>query len=291
MSRRTAAVTAAGLQGAQLDKLLGSSLRFEPMCGNVTHMTRPHTTGWRTLPGLVCAQLRRGRTVLRLGNGATCRIAGGQAMVLPAGVFHRVDLASPTGLSHWVHANYWILHSLDLFALLEVPPVVGRRLAGRLGDAIAEWVETEAKGGGSVFLHAQRNAFGYRLLALLSEVCRLKPEAERSLDGIASVQAVIEHINRNLGQPISRDALAEVAGLSRAQFHRVFTRATGCSPVRFLRNIRLRLAQQLLISTGEPVKAVAQRCGYEDVFVFSKAFKRDSGLSPSSYRLRTGELR
>ena len=65
----------------------------------------------------------------------------------------------------------------------------------------------------------------------------------------------------------------------------------GCSPVRFLRNIRLRLAQQLLISTAEPVKVIAGRCGYEDVFVFSKAFKRDCGLSPSTYRLRTGELR
>jgi len=276
---------------AELDRLLGSSLRFELMCGNVTHMRRPHTTGWRTLPGLVCAELQRGRSVLRLGGGGSFRLSGGRALVLPAGALHRVDLASPTGLSRWVHANYWVLHSLDLFSLLEVPPVVEPRLAVLLGEAIEEWVETEAKGGGSVFLHAQRNAFGFRLLALLSAVCRVRPGAERRLAGMASVQAVIEHMRRNLDQPIERDRLAEVAGMSRAQFHRVFTRATGCSPVRFLRNIRLRLAQQMLISTGEPVKAVARRCGYEDVFVFSKAFKRHAGLSPSAYRDSTGELR
>jgi AraC-like DNA-binding protein len=284
-------VAADGLRSPQLDRLLQGSLRFEPMCGNVTPISSPHTTGWRTLPGFVCSQLRRGRTVMRLGDGTILRVGVGEAMFLPGGVFHRIDLVTPAGLSRWVHANYFILHSLDLFSLLEVPPVIPRKLATRLGDAIQGWVETEARGGGSVFLSAQRNAFGYRLLALLAEVCRLRPEAERSLEGIAAVQPVIEHMNRNLGQPISRDALAEAAGMSRAQFHRVFARATGCSPVRFLRNIRLRLAQQLLISAAEPIKAVARRCGYENVFVFSKAFKRETGLSPSAYRLRTRELR
>ncbi len=277
-------MTADGLQGARLDQLLGSSLRFEPLCGDVTHIRRPHTTGWRTLPGLVCAQLQRGRSVVSL-DGATLPVRTGEMIVLPAGVHHRVDLVAPTAVSRWVHAKYSVMHSLDLFSLLSVPPVVPRKLGARVGDEIEAWVATEAAGGDPLLRHARRNAFGYRLLALL------RPEAERSLDGIAAVQAVIEHMDRNLGRPISRDALAEVAGLSRAQFHRVFTQAMGCSPVRFLRNIRLRLAQQLLISTAEPVKVIAGRCGYEDVFVFSKAFKRDCGLSPRLYRQRTGELR
>jgi len=278
------------LRNPQLDRLLQSSLHFEPMCGNVTRIRSPHSTGWRTLPGLMCAQPQRGRAVMSL-DGRALRVRTGELMVLPAGVYHRVDVTTPTAVSRWAHVNYFVMHSLDLFSLLSVPPVVPRKLGRRVGDEIESWVTTEAAGGNPLLRHAQRNAFGYRLLALLSEVCSLKPEAERNLDGIAAVRAVIEHMNRNLGQPISRDALAEVAGMSRAQFHRVFTQAMGCSPVRFLRNIRLRLAQQLLISTGEPVKAIAQRCGYEDTFVFSKAFKRDSGLSPSAYRLRTRELR
>jgi len=283
-------MTADALRSPRLDRLLESSLRFEPMCGNVTPLRSPHSTGWRTLPGLVCAQLHRGRAVLFL-DGRTLPVRTGELIALPAGVHHRVDIATPTAVSRWAHVNYFVMHSLDLFSLLDVPPVVPRSLGARVGDEIEAWVTMEAAGLDPLRRHAERNAFGYRLLALLSEVCSLRPGAERSLAGMTSVQAVIEHMHRNLDRPVDRDALAAVAGMSRAQFHRVFTGATGCSPVRFLRNLRLRLAQQLLISTGEPVKAVARRCGYEDVFVFSKAFKRDTGLSPSTYRLRTRELR
>jgi AraC-like DNA-binding protein len=276
--------------GLQLDSLLRESLRFEVLSGDVTRIQRPHTTGWRTLPGLVFAQLQRGRTILRLGDGRALRVDVGEGLFVPAGVLHRSDLDTPSGTSRWVHANYFILHDLDLFSLLEVPPVIPRKLAARLGDAIEEWVESEARGGGAVLMSAGRNAFGFRLLALLSEVCRLRPGAERSLSGMVAIQPVIEHMNRNLGRLLDRDTLAEVAGLSRAQFHRVFMQATGCSPVQYLRSIRMRLAQQLLIATDEPIKAIARRCGSEDVFVFSKAFKRGCGLSPSDYRLSTRDL-
>jgi len=275
----------------QLDRLLRESLRFEPICGNVTPLRRPHSTGWRTLPGLMCSQVHRGRDIMYLGSGVTLRVGTGDLMVLPAGVLHRVDVATPKAVTRWAHVNYHILHNLDLFSLLDVPPVVPKRLGARVGDVIEEWVGMEARGGSTVFLHAQRNVFGYRLLALLSEVCRLRPGAERSLSGITAIQPVVDYMNRHVDQPLDRDTLAGVAGLSRAQFHRVFVQATGCSPVHFLRDIRLRLAQQLLIATSDSIKVIAKRCGYEDVFVFSKAFKRNCGLSPSLYRLRTGELR
>jgi AraC-like DNA-binding protein len=275
----------------QLDRLLQESLRFEPLCGNVSSLRKPHSTGWRTLPGLMCSQVHRGRDVMYLASGGALRVATGELMVLPAGILHRVDLATPTAVTRWAHVNYFVLHNLDLFSLLEVPPVLPRRLGTKVGDTIEEWVGAEAGGGGAVLRNARRNAFGYRLLALLSGACRLRPDAERSLSDITAIRPVVEHMNRHLEGPLDRDELAGVAGMSRAQFHRVFLQATGSSPVRFLRSIRMRLAQQLLISSGAPVKTVAQRCGYEDVFVFSKTFKRDCGLSPSVYRLRTGELR
>ena len=73
----------------QLDRLLRESLRFEPMCGNVTPLRRPHSTGWRTLPGLMCAQIHRGRDVMYLENGITHSVGTGELMVLPAGVVRK----------------------------------------------------------------------------------------------------------------------------------------------------------------------------------------------------------
>ena len=98
-------------------------------------------------------------------------------------------------------------------------------------------------------------------------------------------------MRRNFGGSLDRDALARLAFLSPTQFHLAFRRATGTSPIKFLEGIRIRHAQQALITTEKKIAGIAQECGYEDPFVFSKFFKRACGVSPAQYRLTTRDLR
>ena len=51
-----------------------------------------------------------------------------------------------------------------------------------------------------------------------------------------------------------------------------------------LTNIRMERAKKLLVSTDLPVSEVAQRSGYADYRVFTKAFKKAEGVTPSQYR-------
>lgn len=79
-------------------------------------------------------------------------------------------------------------------------------------------------------------------------------------------------------------ALGRVAGLSRAALARRFTKALGVSPLRWLAEHRLRLAEQRLVDTDLALAAIATDVGYQCEFAFAKAFKRLRGMPPGVYR-------
>jgi transcriptional regulator GlxA family with amidase domain len=85
-------------------------------------------------------------------------------------------------------------------------------------------------------------------------------------------------------RPWTVAALAKVAGLSRAPFARRFREATGRSPVRWLAEQRLAVAEELLLETDLGLAAIAAEIGYGSEFAFSKAFKRRFGVAPGVFR-------
>jgi AraC-like DNA-binding protein len=273
--------------------LLGESLRFEYQAGGIAPLPHTHTTGWRTLPGLMLSQAYRGAERIFLENGKEALARTGELIVLPAGILHRVDVASPREVRMWVHVNYFVLDSLDLFSLFDVPVRFGRDVGMRIGASIGDWVARERglDAASPLARAAAANEFGFGLLGLLAPSCRPKAEMEKRVAGMRRFWPVIEHMRRNFGAPLRRDALAQLAFLSPTQFHCAFKKAAGVSPIKFLENIRLRHAQRLLITTPGKVSSIARECGYEDQYVFSKFFKRACGLSPSDYRLTTADIR
>jgi AraC family transcriptional regulator len=78
--------------------------------------------------------------------------------------------------------------------------------------------------------------------------------------------------------------MAEVAGLTRPHFTRLFTAATGISPARYLMRLRMEAAVRLLQSGVTSVKQVSLRCGFSDANYFAKAFRRIYGQSPRDLR-------
>jgi AraC-like DNA-binding protein len=85
-------------------------------------------------------------------------------------------------------------------------------------------------------------------------------------------------------------ALARVAGLSRAPFARRFERATGKPPLRYLTELRLRLAAARLVASDALLAEIAIDAGYATEFSFAKAFKRAYGVAPGLFRKRAWSL-
>ncbi|MEY2880339.1 MAG: hypothetical protein RLZZ15_2719 [Verrucomicrobiota bacterium] len=80
--------------------------------------------------------------------------------------------------------------------------------------------------------------------------------------------------------------LAGRCGLSPEHLRRVCRRELGRTPMEHVTYMRIQQAQELLETTEDKLEAIAPRVGYHSAGVFSRAFVRCVGLTPSQYRER-----
>lgn len=99
-----------------------------------------------------------------------------------------------------------------------------------------------------------------------------------------AVARAIMVMRENLGERLTVDDLARAAMFSKFHFTRVFLRATGLSPGRFLAALRLAEAKRLLTSSAVSVADISHQVGYNSVGTFSARFSASIGISPSGYR-------
>jgi transcriptional regulator GlxA family with amidase domain len=99
-------------------------------------------------------------------------------------------------------------------------------------------------------------------------------------------EGVKNFLKDNLQRDISVEEMAELMGLSRSHFTRLFSREMGTSPRMYLEDLRLKTAMGLLFDENVSVKETAARCGIYDVNYFCRLFKKRYGVSPGKYRER-----
>lgn len=89
-----------------------------------------------------------------------------------------------------------------------------------------------------------------------------------------------------LGENISVNDIAGAVGQSPRTFSRRVVAATGMSPVRFLQQLRVERAVELIETTTLPFDEVANRVGYSDPSTLRGLIRRGSGLGPRELRAR-----
>jgi transcriptional regulator GlxA family with amidase domain len=141
--------------------------------------------------------------------------------------------------------------------------------------------------------HAGASLVSTRLPELvLIEVLRLHlataPAADRGLLAALHDPVLAPALSQLHNQPGRRWTVADLAAgaaVSRSLLDERFRHVLGRSPIRYLTEWRMHLAQELLATTRTGVATVARRVGYDSEEAFSRAFKRASGQSPSHWRL------
>ncbi|QIG50220.1 AraC family transcriptional regulator [Nordella sp. HKS 07] len=91
-------------------------------------------------------------------------------------------------------------------------------------------------------------------------------------------------IHHNSDAPWTAVSLAKELALSRSAFVDRFSALVGMGPIRYLTIWRLRTARQQLRETRRTIAQIAHAAGYESDEAFSRAFKREFGLSPARWR-------
>lgn len=134
------------------------------------------------------------------------------------------------------------------------------------------------------------SAIAYEAAVTLYDEVFSSPAPDSEYDENAAVRHVVAHILANLNKELSVAELAEIGGLSRAHFSRLFTASEGISPASFVRQERMRRAARLL--TGHPhlaAKEIAVMIGFDDPNYFAKVFRRFFGTNPTEFR-KTGMI-
>ena len=94
----------------------------------------------------------------------------------------------------------------------------------------------------------------------------------------------LRHIHQAVDTDLDLKVLAEVAGMSRTSFAVQFRQVMGKPPAAYLAEWRMLKARNLLVQTELSASDIGSRVGYGSDAAFSRAFKREYGVSPSSVR-------
>ena len=158
----------------------------------------------------------------------------------------------------------------------------------RLADAI----ETE--------MHASdigtRLALDSAALALSAHVMRKWSNFSQDgkpvhVGGLAPAQfrRTLDLMNAHAERELSLKMLADNVGLSVYHFARAFKQTSGVSPYRYVTQLRLSAACDLIKSTGHSITEIAHMVGYGDAGAFSRTFRNELGMTPREYRHRFGK--
>ena len=98
------------------------------------------------------------------------------------------------------------------------------------------------------------------------------------------ISHVVALIVARFSEPMVVAELARAVNLSPSYLTRMFHEQTGETPASFLREVRLRRARALVLTSFMSIKEVMAAVGWNDKSHFSRAFKRRFGLGPQAMR-------
>ena len=129
----------------------------------------------------------------------------------------------------------------------------------------------------------------YMLLAeILPHPAQSEPTRGLGMKG-DYVEYAIRYIQQNYALKLSVSHIASLLGIHRSYFSTVFKEHTHMSPQEFLLWVRMNKAKELLKEEKLSILGVAHSVGYEDALLFSRIFKKQTGVSPREYRAQHSE--
>lgn len=103
-------------------------------------------------------------------------------------------------------------------------------------------------------------------------------------DYMRQIQAVLDYIHEHLKDDISMEELARITCFSKSHLYKVFEIYTGCTVMAYIRQQRLQQAAKEIRNDNITIAEVAYEFGFESHDVFGRAFKRQFGITPSTFR-------
>ena len=98
------------------------------------------------------------------------------------------------------------------------------------------------------------------------------------------IHEALNYIEHNFQNDITVEDIADVCGLNRSYFGKIFKNAVGKTPQEFLLSYRMLKATELLKLTRLSIRDVSNAVGYANPLHFSRAFRNIYGIPPRDWR-------
>jgi len=227
----------------------------------------------------VCGNDSRGESSIRdLSDGTLLTMKKGRLYFIPCN--HLVDLEIAPDLSFAsLQFNLDLFYGLDVF---ETHPRCETLEAAKLVSELRCLLDQESE---------LRTL--YRINEIIFHLCVLwsgfeKTDIKERLMGSHKYEGILEFIRNSGDASTTVEILAEMNGMRKDVFSRKFTRDMGVTPKDFLSDTLLRKASERLLVPGASVNSVAKELKFSSEYYFSHFFKRQTGISPSSFKKHNG---
>ena len=232
-------------------------------------------------------------------NNAEYQLKPGYVFILHPGTYHHyieqhhLAVTNVMWLSDKLDLNLYDLpNSPGYNAFFHLEPSIRpkKKSVGAFRLSSDQLIEVER-----LIMHMQaeldNNAPGANLMAvtyfcqLLTYICRCFSSSDDSeYNELRRFDKVILYMNQNYRKDISRAHLARLAGMGESTFYRRFKSIMNCSPTHYLKEIRLRHAEELLRNTDLNLVEIASECGLYDGNYLCTIFKKYFNTTPHKYR-------
>ncbi|NRA39818.1 MAG: helix-turn-helix transcriptional regulator, partial [Planctomycetes bacterium] len=109
-------------------------------------------------------------------------------------------------------------------------------------------------------------------------------DVNKAQDNVQQIEHAEYIASASLESDFGVAAFAAAAGLSPSRFHDCYKNLRGITPLRFLTDMRMQRARELLADSSLSIGNIASLVGHPDPTVFGRIFKREHGLTPRDYR-------
>lgn len=191
---------------------------------------------------------------------------------------------------HFTPVSFYLDRCLRRMPMLESWPVKSFAWSAAAFGRVEELFENAASASESHLARRISMALACRLEAALLQLLAELLETHKGLleeqhnPELELLRPAIRHMDERFLDNPSLEEVAAKVHLAPTYFHRLFQKATGTTPLAYITARRMEMAHRLLADPRKQIKHIAEECGYEDPFYFSRVYFKHFGVSPTAAR-------